>query len=396
MRILMVTPQRITARCGVSDYAIGLARHLMASKIPVGMFSPANKRAWTFPAVMREFKADAVHLHYHRDDFKANLGPVLMGMMCRTMSVPLVTTFHNLPWKHEEGRDTAQQAGIGDGLRAGESTQATVLSKILFTCPHQLLFTNLVDIKEAIAVSPSFEDRMDIALVGAGRECVLPDDFHRESIRHSLGFDEKDTVLTYFGFLRPGKGVETLLAALRLLLDDGHQCRILLVGDVHSDPESTEVNYAETIRRTVENGGLAAHVTMMGYLHPDEVSCVLAAGDIGVLPFDEGLSHRRSSFFTLTEHGLPTVSTRGKMSRGDLIDAAAPFLVRPCEPRALAERVAGYITAPAVLEKDTKQLLDYLERYHSWHAIVMHHMSIYEEVLEKSTRRDRAVLNENT
>ena len=392
----MVTPQRITARCGVSDYAIGLARHLMASKIPVGMFSPANKRAWTFPTVMREFKADVVHLHYHRDDFKANLGPVLMGMMCRTMYVPLVITFHTLPWKRREGRDIAQQAGIGDGLQAGECPQATVLSKILFSCPHQLLFTNLIDLKEATAVSPSFEDRMDITLVGAGRECVLPDDFRRESIRQSLGFGDKDTVLTYFGFLRPGKGVETLLAALRLLLDDGHRCRILLVGDVHSDPESTEVNYAETIRRIVEDGVLAEHVTMMGYLRPDEVSCVLAAGDIGVLPFDEGLSPRRSSFFTLTEHGLPTVSTRGKMSGGDLIDAAAPFLVRPGDPRALAERIAGYITAPAMMEKDTRQLADYLERYHCWRAIVMHHMAIYEEVLGRSTRRDRVVLNENT
>ncbi len=380
MNILMISPRSLTARCGVSDYAAALLSHLRNSGINADHLSPDEHGVKDFIRRLRFFAPDIIHLQYHRDDFKKSHWPAVMSLLSGITTIPLITTFHDLPWPSRE---------YGAGI-AGFS------DRLLLWFSAKVLFTNRYDLGEAARRYPVIGEKADLAPVGPGRECILPEAFDRRLVRRQLGFNDGEIILLYFGFLKPGKGVETLIESIRLLLKRGHRVKLLIVGDLHTEAGTGEMSYAESIRRSCEDETLTGQITVMGYLKPDEISAVLKAGDIGVLPFDEGLSSKRSSFFTLIQHGIPTVSTRGAKSRDTLVEAAAAFLVPSRDPSALASHLERMITDQTLIDRIMPRLAIYMRDHHSWPAIVQFQMVLYRNLLKKVSADGNIGINDRS
>ncbi len=190
---------------------------------------------------------------------------------------------------------------------------------------------------------------------------VIPAQVSPAAYRRSAG----ELVVGYFGFLRPDKGLETLLEAFAKVRAE-RAARLVIAGDPGPD-----IEYAAAVRRSVEVRGLGPDTLFTGPLTRDALSAGLLGFDVCVLPFRDGLTANRGSYSAAVAHGLPIVTTSG-VSRG--FDAAAnTWYVAPGAAPDLAQAILrqaagahGPISAATGSE---------------WTAIAARHVELYREIL---------------
>jgi glycosyltransferase involved in cell wall biosynthesis len=118
----------------------------------------------------------------------------------------------------------------------------------------------------------------------------------RTTVRGALGLGPETLVLGLFGQGHPSRMLSFVRRAIAGLRAEGRDAQVLYVG-----PAVDVV--AEAL------SGVPHHCT--GALPGPDVSRHLAAMDLYLAPFRDGVSARRGSFLAGLQHGLATVSTTG-------------------------------------------------------------------------------------
>lgn len=136
----------------------------------------------------------------------------------------------------------------------------------------------------------------DVYDVDAARIHVIPHGNHwvedpwsqRESVRASLGFQDRTTVMT-FGLLGPNKGIEFALRALPSVVAAHPDVVYLVVGATHpGEFQRSAEGYRMSLVRLAAELGLGDHVRFEArYLPNEELRRWLSAADICLLPFVE-------------------------------------------------------------------------------------------------------------
>jgi glycosyltransferase involved in cell wall biosynthesis len=130
-------------------------------------------------------------------------------------------------------------------------------------------------------------------------------------------------VLAFFGYVHPVKGVRYLIEAVAVLAARHPGLRLVVVGGFTSRalPEHEARRFRDELVACARRHGVAGRVEFTGYLPATEASARLAAADVGVLPFTDGVTTKSGSLLTMFAHGLPTVATRPGPDLGDLVYA---------------------------------------------------------------------------
>ncbi len=147
----------------------------------------------------------------------------------------------------------------------------------------------------------------------------------RQAARATLGVREPRVVL-FFGLIRPYKGVDVLLDALRdIPADQG--IRTIIAGECYDDPEPYRAQLAKH--------GLADRVTLeMRYIPNDEVGTFMAAADVVVLPYRNA---SQSGIVQIAYAcGRPVITTRVGGLPDVVEEGVTGLLVPPSDPPALA------------------------------------------------------------
>lgn len=159
----------------------------------------------------------------------------------------------------------------------------------------------------------------------------------RAEVRRGLGIGLDDPVVVQVANFRREKAHEVMVAAGRILADQGDPVRILLVGQGPLQAEVEERIVAE---------GLGDHLRVLGFR--DDVAAILAAADALVLSSDhEGLPVAVMEAFAL---GVPVVSTAVGGIPEAVTDGEQGLLVPPRDPAALAAAISR-ITSDADLRR---------------------------------------------
>jgi glycosyltransferase involved in cell wall biosynthesis len=116
---------------------------------------------------------------------------------------------------------------------------------------------------------------------------------------------------TYGGMIAP-----MLIEALRTLIARRPDARILLLGS--GGPE-----FAARLR--AGDPRFADALTAPGFQSAADVSLHLQAANIALQPYPDGADTRRTSLMACLANGVPTVTTRGRFTRFDLIVATAGY-----------------------------------------------------------------------
>jgi glycosyltransferase involved in cell wall biosynthesis len=149
-------------------------------------------------------------------------------------------------------------------------------------------------------------------------------------LRHRRG----ELLVGYWGFMRPDKGIDTLLDAFAELRTTGRPARLVLAGDPGPDGD-----YVRAVRDRLAGEDLRDDVVVTGTLSEEELSAVLGELDVCALPFRDGLTPNRGTYLAAVAHGVPVVTTS---LTGATTDAARNTrFVEPGEPHALAAAISG-------------------------------------------------------
>ena len=121
---------------------------------------------------------------------------------------------------------------------------------------------------------------------------------------------------------------------------------------------------------------------MTGYLPEEDVSRLLSGADVGVLPFNEGVTLKSGALLTLFAHGLPVVATRPEPPEPALTDGNLLRLVGRRDAPGLASALLGLL-ADAPGRARLGEAGRAYTRNLSWPTIAERHVEVYESVLEK-------------
>ena len=155
----------------------------------------------------------------------------------------------------------------------------------------------------------------------------LDESVTRDGARSGLGLSHADVALLFFGLVRPYKGVDDLLAAMRLL---PRNARLYIVGEGYSRREPSAA--------ALQDPHIRDRITRVDrFVDPAEVARFFEASDIVVLPYREAtqsavaqvaLAFRKPMVLTRTG-GLPELVEEG----------VTGTLARPGDPEDLARAI---------------------------------------------------------
>ena len=370
--------ERHGGHSGVASYTANLAHGLAEHGLDVTVVAPelagdpeafddgpvAVRRAYpmgrgALPGAARavaELSPDLVHLQwelflYGGPQSIAGLLPGLHAI--RRGGAPLVTTMHQVVDPAEIDRAYTRLHRIAvpaAAARAGiTAVQRSIAAASAATIVHESAFTTVV---------PS------ATVVPHGIEQVTPLD--RDQARSALNLSDRFTVLC-FGFLAPYKGLETVLAAARLL---GGAIDVVVAGGEHPRMAGTS-GFAEELHSRF---GDVARFT--GWVADQDVARWFAAADVAVFPYPKPFSSSGVLALALA-HGTPSL-----LSPALARCAGAPsMLVAPMEPARLADQLDRLSRKPAVLE-ELRHWTRILASGRRWPAVAARHADLYQEVLD--------------
>ena len=155
--------------------------------------------------------------------------------------------------------------------------------------------------------------------------------------REQFGLTTNDIVILYAGRISPEKGPLELMYAVQQLNQEGHQLKLVIVGDPNANNSGPRAKYQKEIREMAETMGNSC--IMAGSVAPAEMHKVYAIGELTVVPsrFEEPFCMVALESMA---SGTPVlVSPRGGI-REFVLDGKTGFLMRePLSPASMAEDI---------------------------------------------------------
>lgn len=140
----------------------------------------------------------------------------------------------------------------------------------------------------------------------------------------------------------------------RLLSDEEARCAVLLLG------RGSDAMRAELLRTRPE---LAGRIHAAGTLPPEGVSRHLAACDLLVQPYPDGVSTRRTSVMAGLAHGLAVVTTKGALTESLWEESGAVLLAEPGDVTGMV-RAVGELLGDAAKREGLGELARATYRLH--------------------------------
>jgi len=316
-----------------------------------------------FAQTLRQIAPDVINLIYPSSYFGNEYKlPFFIKFISRR---PLVTTFFSL-------------------FKTGSSlfTKLGTLSLILFS--NRLVSHDDEYIQFFNKYFPFKKSKTFFIPVGSNMP-VVNNLIERNELRKHYGLATDKTYLSFIGSMDISKGVDTLLEALRILIDRGFKdVRLIMVGsgDVERMAEGQGYapkmfEYGKKIFDLQEKLNLSNYIIWTPYLPPQDFNNYILCSDFCVLPF-RGNTLGRSSLAVALSLGMPII-TAGRANTPLLRDGENVLLVPPDDPVRLAEDIVRLANSPKlrrILVKNSKELA----KAFSWDTIISRILNLYTRV----------------
>lgn len=160
---------------------------------------------------------------------------------------------------------------------------------------------------------------------------IFGEGLEKDEARRRLGLED-ERIMLFFGYVRPYKGLHSLLEAMPFVL--AHvKTTLYVVGEFYED----QSKYIDQIK----NLGLEKQVKVVsGYVPNDQVSLYFSACDVVVLPY---ASATQSGIVQIAyQFDKPVIATNVGGLAEVVIDGQTGFIVQPNDPRELANAVMRF------------------------------------------------------
>ena len=374
MRICFVSAALPDIACGVGDYTSHLATALARQGVEPVVVTAARPglrtdlpfevgtfmTSWRFgemPSIASAVLAtrpDVVHIEFPGTGYGRGFGVTALpwAVLARRPSLATAITFHEFDALSRRFRCRLAAGALPCRLVVTPGGNLTAAVRRYLGWRPGL---RVAEIPIASNLAPT-------NLAGSAPES--PAATRHDSLRRRPG----ELIVGYWGFLRPDKGVETLIDAFAQIRET-RPARLVIAGDPGPDEE-----HARYISGRVAAAGIADDVLRTGPLDGVALSEVIDAFDVCALPFRDGLAPNRGTYAGAVAHGVPVVTTR-LAGPGEDAEARTRF-VRPNDPAALARAILESTDAPRAPRIARNPSAD-------WTEIARRHIDAYRSVLPR-------------
>ena len=207
--------------------------------------------------VARQFKPDLIHAHLHE-------GVLIGWLVARLRRIPLLFDY--------------QGSLSGESLNHGFFGTGSLLHRLFRWTENRI--NRLADLI-ITSSTPGRQELIRLCQIPQQRVISLPDGvdtsvfrcFSHAAARERLGLDDQVPVIVYLGLFNQYQGVDLLIHAARLLIQQGRNFHLLLMGY----PE-------QEYRQLVNELNIHSFVTFTGRVDYTEAPLLLAAADLAVSP----------------------------------------------------------------------------------------------------------------
>lgn len=381
-KVIMIVGDYPPTISGVGDPVALLARELIATGIKVTVITtriqnlPAYQlsegigifrvvRGWEFSDVSKMLMLidrmgpkTIVHIHYHcpvsygRKPM-VNLLPVIIRILrprCR-----IVVTHHefkgvSLLWK------------------------CRVMPMLLF--PHAIIVTNLGSYNLLCPWLAFLGVRMVLIQPTSNIPIAADDREDQANMKRTIGINAGEVIIGFFGGLRPDKGFEYLLGAVREIRLKGFAVRLLVIGGFEYSLEASSP-YARVIRGELKLGESEKWVILASAKAPESVSRLLKVVDLAVFPFTKGARENNGSLLAALANRVPTITTRGSDTPMGFEQEFGVDTVPANNYRALVQRITKFVESPDVRAGISSKLENARKGIISWNQIATKVLAFY-------------------
>ena len=256
-----------------------------------------------------------------------------MARELRRLGVPYVVTLHTV-------LDTPTRG------------QAATLRALCHGAARVTVFT---DSARQLAAATGVADPARLVIMPHGAPSVLREPIDPQALAGDLDSLGDGPVLSTFGLLSAGKGLETVIEALPAVVAENPDVRYVIAGATHPDVIRNEgESYRERIIERANALGVGHNVRFVdAFLTDAELAALLARTDIYVTPY---LSMQQACSGTLTfalAAGVPTVSTAYRYAVDMLTKGEAPagVLTPVGNAQSMATAIGGLLRDREHLER---------------------------------------------
>jgi glycosyltransferase involved in cell wall biosynthesis len=357
------TPLRVTfigsypaEGCGVSKYTFELAKAMRVQGVEVHTRKVDFWRdGWRYFGEAARVSLDilrsrsVVHLQYT----PTSIGPLmaLLPLLSRITSARLIITAHEKPDVYIRHMPSILGAMF---LRMEGRLLRSSFAVLVHTSEHADLLKDRYGLDNILVVPhPSGEAIGD----GDGGE-----------FKKAHGIAGK--AITFFGSIRPNKGVEVLIKAFARIRSEAV---LVIAGGVSKGSET----YADLLEGLVASTGLGGRVVCPGFINDDDIPSLMGASDLIVLPYVESTQSG-----VLLREVVPYRRPAIVSDVGGLGEAAREYGLAASFPSgdvdSLAHEIDRLLGDPSALEEIRRRQDAYAEE-NSAERVASRHIAIYSE-----------------
>ncbi len=383
LRVCMITGAYPPARCGIGDYTAQLCSALAesgeevfvvtSSYLEIPCRENSNPRvlpiikSWRMHQAPRALRTisriapDVVvfqipHLEYRRHIFCNLLIPLVK---IARPSAKVLVTFHEMLelrevcWKKSPYLARVLVSTVcADAIVLMASTYLDVFRTVLGRIwpKNKTIPIRVIPVASSIPSSKLIPKELD-------------------SVRNREGLPVQSLLLTYFGFVHPGKGFEDALTVTDILRQRGLPAHLFVIAQL--DPSQS---YHRELRNRITNSGLDAHITVTGFVSDrGRVADCLALSDVCLLPFRPGVHPKSTSFLAARAQGVFVLTT--STERTGYSAEENVYYTRPGDVESMVEAIkthAGKRIQPGAMAKQP-----------SWKEIAQRHQELYVDLISE-------------
>jgi glycosyltransferase involved in cell wall biosynthesis len=262
-------------------------------------------------AFLQQHGIQVVHTHLHESNNIGRLAAHLAGTPIR------IATDHSVRYRAMSRFDVAL-----DRLLSRATTQRVAVSEAVARATCQRLRIE----RERVTVIPNSVPSKTFGTMS---------EVERHSKRRELGIQHTDLVIATVGRLDPEKNHDLLLVAMRRLIEECPDVRLLLVGYGPLGPR---------LQAQARSLGIGSFVHLLGFRK--DVEDILGAADIFVLPSEwEGLP---LALLEAGAKGLPAVASNTGGVPEIIKNGETGFLVEPGDVAELANKLIQLLSNPVL------------------------------------------------
>ena len=391
MRVLVISAAFPPVQAGEADHAMHLCHHLaergldihvLTTKRHGGMLGLPYKvypimPHWLWPdlprlaAFLKRCSPDAILLIYSDRDYNRHPMITFAASISKALlpSVPFVTQF--------ETEHIAWQVSL--------PTKAMLKGMARLAGPQHLdhvMGTLLLKSDRIIVLSEHHLATLSIGAYNvADKSVVIPpppimhicpenNGLSRKQGRAALGVEPSDFLIAYYGYIYEEKGVDILLQSVKTLQTKRHNTRLVMIGGQSGATHSS--CYLNGLHKLAGQLGIANKIIWTGAYASNsyEPSLYLHAADVGVFPFNYGVTLNRSSVAAAAAHALPIITTKGSTVEAPFRDLENVLLCPPRDPVSIAFAMDSLIINSELRNRLKAGALQLAQQYFSWDIAV--------------------------